>query len=169
MEKERKIKILKSKVGYGEKQYLNGKASYMTVVNRFIGNNMVLCNNIINVDNDLFYNRECGFYTFDEIKEDKLEELKEEYKEQLENGEETLEHLEEMAEEYAQDEEYNEEFYQYFIIDINNWDLEYLKECGQKTLQIMYSNLLECYVLGVGHFGTSWEYIGSDFELEIME
>ena len=94
--------------------------------------------------------------------------MKEEYKEELENGEETLEHLEELAEDYAEEEQYNYEFYQYFIIDISNWDLEYLKECKQTTLQIMYSELLDVYVLGVGHFGTGWDYVGSDFKLEII-
>lgn len=168
MEKERKIKVLESQVGSGESQYLGGKASYRRVVERFIGNNMVLCNNIINVDNDLYFNRECGFYSYDEIKEDRLEELKQEYEKELENGEETLEHLQELAEEYAEYEE-NYEFYQYYIIDISRWDLEYLQECGQKTLQIMYSDLLDCYVLGVGHFGTSWDYVGSDFDLEIIK
>lgn len=168
MEKERKIKVLESQVGSGESQYLGGKASYRRVVERFIGNNMVLCNNIINVDNDLYFNRECGFYSYDEIKEDRLEELKQEYEKELENGEETLEHLQELAEEYAEYEE-NYEFYQYYIIDISRWDLEYLQECRQKTLQIMYSDLLDCYVLGVGHFGTSWDYVGSDFDLEIIK
>ena len=165
---ERKIKVLKKDVGYGEEHYLGGYASYKRVVDRFIGNNLVLCNNIINVDNELFYNRECGFADYDDLKEERLEELKEEYKEELENGEETLEHLEELAEDYAEEEQYDYEFYQYFIIDISNWDLEYLKECKQTTLQIMYSELLDVYVLGVGHFGTGRDYVGSDFKLEIV-
>ena len=32
----------------------------------------------------------------------------------------------------------------------------------------MYSELLDVYVLGVGHFGTGWDYVGSDFKLEIV-
>lgn len=168
MENERVIKTTKDKVGYAEENYFKGKASYLRVVERFIGKNMVLCNKIAELDYDMFYNKECGFYSFDELKEERLEELKEEYKTELENGEETLEHLEELAEEQAEYEE-NGEFYQYFIIDINKWDLEYLQECGQKTLQILYSELLDCYVLAVGHFGTSWDYVSSDFKLEIID
>ena len=72
---ERKIKVLKKDVGYGEEHYLGGYASYKRVVDRFIGNNLVLCNNIINVDNELFYNRECGFADYDDLKEERLEEL----------------------------------------------------------------------------------------------
>ncbi len=166
---ERKIKVKKEQVGYGEEHYLGGKASYSRVVDKFIGDNLVLCNNVVNVDSELLYNRECGFYDYDDLYEERLEELKEEYKEQLEKEEITMNELEDMATEYAEYETDNYEFYQYFIIGINNWDLEYLQECKQKTLQICYSDVLECYVLCVGHFGTSWDYVGSDFDLEIME
>ena len=166
---ERVIKVRKEQVGYGEEHYLGGMASYKRVVDKFIGNNMVLCNNIVNVDEDLLWNRECGFDDYDELYKNKLEELKEENKEELENGEISIEELEEQARDYVEEEQDNLEFYQYFIIDISNWDLEYLKECGQKTLQICYSDKLDCYVLCVGHFGTGWDYVGSDFKLEVID
>ena len=47
---ERKIQVRKEQVGYGEEHYLGGKASYKRVVDRFIGNHLVLCNNIVNVN-----------------------------------------------------------------------------------------------------------------------
>ena len=166
---ERVIKVRKEQIGYGEEHYLGGMASYKRVVDKFIRNNMVLCNNIVNVDEDLLWNRECGFDDYDELYKNKLEELKEENKEELENGEISIEELEEQARDYAEEEQDNLEFYQYFIIDISNWDLEYLKECGQKTLQICYSDKLDCYVLCVGHFGTGWDYVGSDFKLEVID
>lgn len=166
---ERVIKVRKENVGYGEEHYLGGKASYGRVVDKFIGNHLVLCNNIVNIDNELLYNKECGFYDYDDLYEERLEELKEEYKEQLEKEEITMNELEDMATEYAEYESDNYEFYQYYIIDISNWDLEYLQECGQKTLQICYSDKLDCYVLCVGHFGTGWDYVGSDFKLEIID
>ena len=166
---ERVIKVRKEQVGYGEENYFKGMASYKRVVNKFIGDNMVLCNNIVDVDEDLLWNRECGFDDYDELYKNKLEELKEENKEELENSEISTEELEEQARDYTEEEERNNlEFYQYFIIDISNWDLEYLKKCGQKTLQICYSAILDCYVLCVGHFGTSWDYVESDFKLEII-
>lgn len=166
---ERIIKVRKEDIGYGEEKYLNGMASYKRVVEKFIGNNMVLCNNIIEVDNELLYNKECGFADYDDLYEEKLEELKEEYKEELENEKMTIEELEDMATEQAEYEIDNYEFYQYFIIDISNWDLEYLQECKQETLKICYSELLDCYVLCVDHFGTGWDYVNSDFKLKIIE
>lgn len=166
---DRKIRVRKEEIGNGEEKYLGGKASYKRVVDKFIGERLVLCNNIVEIDENFLFNRECGFEDFDEVYETKLEELKEENKEELENEDITLEELEEQASDYANEEEYNYEFYQYFIIDISNWDLEYLKECKQRTLQICYSELLDCYVLCVGHCGTSWTYVGSDFDLEVIE
>lgn len=166
---ERIINVKKEEVGYGEEHYLNGMASYKRVVDKFIGDSMVLCNNIIHVDEEMLSNRECGFEDYDEIYEQALEDLKEENKEELENGETTLQYIELMAEERAEYKTDNYEFYQYFIIDISYGTLEYLKECGQKTLQICYSEELDCYILCVGHFGTSWDYVGSDFQLKITD
>ena len=164
---EKIIKIFKEDLREEEKNCYKNIASYQRVVDRFIGNNMVLCNNIENVDNNLLCNKICGFDDYDDIKKEELEKLKEEYKEELENERETLENLEYMAEEYAKEEENN--FFEYYIIDISNWNLEYLKKCKQTTLKIMYSELLDIYVLGVNHFGTSWRKIDSDFKLEIIE
>ena len=144
-------------------------ASYRRVVDKFIGNNIVLCNNIVYVDEEMLLNKICGFEDYDEVYEQALEELKEEYKEELEKEEMTIEKLEDMATEQAEYETDNYEFYQYYIIDISNWDLEYLQKCGQKTLQICYSDKLDCYILCVGHFGTGWDYVGSDFKLEVID
>lgn len=166
---ERVIKVRKEQVGYGEEHYLGGMASYRRVVNKFIGNNIVLCNNIVYVDEEMLSNKMCGFEDYDEVYEQALKDLKEENKEELDNGEMTLQDIELMAEERAEYETDNYEFYQYYIIDISNWDLEYLQECGQKTLQICYSDKLDCYVLCVGHFGTGWDYVGSDFKLEVID
>lgn len=166
---ERKIRVRKEQVGYGEEHYLGGKASYGRVVERFIGNHIVLCNNIVNVDDEFLYNRECGFYDYDDLYEEKLKELMEEYKEKLEKGEISITTVNDMATEYAEYEIDCYEFYQYFIIDISKWDLEYLQECKQHTLQICYSEKLDCYILCVGHWGTSWDYVGSDFDLDIID
>ena len=166
---DRKIRVRKEEIGNGEEKYLGGKASYKRVVDKFIGERLVLCNNIVEIDENFLFNRECGFEDFDEVYEIEDEDEDGEDEEELENEDITLEELEEQASDYANEEEYNYEFYQYFIIDISNWDLEYLKECKQRTLQICYSELLDCYVLCVGHCGTSWTYVGSDFDLEVIE
>lgn len=180
MEYKRELKVLSKEIGSGERYHLNGKCSYRRVFDRFI-TNAVLCNNIVEVDPEIFYNQETGFCSYEELYEEKLQELKKEYKgmivekigltaSEMQKGFKTLQELEQEAEQYADENQYDFEFYQYFIIDINYYDLEYLKKCNQKTLQIMYSEKLDCYILGVGHFGTSWDYVGNDFDLiEVME
>lgn len=105
-----------------EKQ--TGKASYSTLVDRFV-DNLVLCNNILELDEFLFDNIVVG----------KI-------------GEDT-------------------EIYQAYIIDIANYNIEYLQENLENTNDIIiaYSELLDCYVLLVDHFGTSWDYVYTDIEL----
>lgn len=165
MKNERILKVKKEEIKTGEKEYMDGKASYERVFKKFISD-AILCNNIVEVDPEIFYNQETGFYSYDELYDEKIKELKEDYKNELKNKEKTIEELEEEAENFAEEEQYNFEFYQYFIIDISKYDLEYLKKSNQHTLQIMYSEKLDCYILGVGHWGTSWDYVSSDFEIE---
>lgn len=101
-----------------------GYASYRTLVHRFI-DNLVLCNNILELDEFLFDNIVVG-----------------------EIGEDT-------------------EIYQAYIIDIANYNIEYLQENLENTNDIIiaYSNMLDCYVLLVDHFGTSWDYVSTDIKL----
>ena len=53
------------------------------------------------------------------------------------------------------------EIYQYYLIsdDLANRLIKYTNEI------VYYHNKLDIYVLGVCHFGTSWSYILTDFEL----
>lgn len=180
MEYKREIQVKKENIGTGEERHLNGKCSYSRVFNEFI-NDAVLCNNITDVDPSIFENQLTGFASWDELYSEKLEELKEEYNEkivdglgltseQIQDGFKTLHELEEEAEEYADTEQYDYEFYQYYIIE-PKWHgvIDFLEGCNQKTLQIMYSDVLDCYILGVGHWGTGWDYVGSDFDLVVIE
>lgn len=52
--------------------------------------------------------------------------------------------------------------YQYYIIS------EYTAEKLQKHTNeiILYNKDLDMYLLGVGHFGTSWNYVLTDIEIE---
>lgn len=101
-----------------------GYASYRTLVNRFV-DNLVLCNNILQLDEFLFDNIVVG-----------------------EIGEDT-------------------EIYQAYIIDIASYNIEYLQENLENTNDIIiaYSDMLDCYVLLVDHFGTSWDYVSTDIKL----
>ena len=72
--------------------------------------------------------------------------------------------------EFEVNDEYDEEtgeytdIYQYYLIAINNYMLEKLKELNIKDVIIAYSETLEEDVLLVDHFGTSWDYVLTDIE-----
>ena len=53
-----------------------------------------------------------------------------------------------------------EEIYQWFISDCSDSDVEYLEETF--GLLFTYSDLLDCYILCVNHYGTSWDYVYCD-------
>lgn len=49
------------------------------------------------------------------------------------------------------------EIYQWYITDCSKWDMEYLRDTF--GLLFTYSDMLDCYILCVTHFGTSWDYV----------
>lgn len=111
-----KLGLLKNdKMGEYEKE--QGKASYKTIVDYFISD-VVLCNNIENIDDSIFYN--------------------------MENANEDV------------------EIYQYYLCNIGQWDRE---QCLKAGLILSYSDMLDCDVLCVDHFGTSWDYVLTDVKL----
>lgn len=57
------------------------------------------------------------------------------------------------------------EIYQYYLID--DYTTEVLKEYTNEI--IFYSELLDVYVLGVTHFGTSWDYVPTDIKIKPCE
>lgn len=58
----------------------------------------------------------------------------------------------------------NIDIYQYYLIDTNDYRLEKLRDIGCKDLIIAWSDKLENYILFVDHYGTSWDYVLTDFE-----
>ena len=68
--------------------------------------------------------------------------------------------------------EENQEYYdiyQYFIVNINDYDIKALRELEQEnnddSILLMYSNILNVYILGVTHYGTSWDYVPTSIKL----
>ena len=102
----------------GEYEKEQGFASYRTIIERFIGD-IVLCNNIVNVDEFIFDNANSNL------------------------GEET-------------------EIFQYYLCNVGEWEQEQLEKIG---IILSYSDVLECDVLMVDHFGTSWDYVLTDVKL----
>lgn len=142
MEKETKKGMLKlESMGNYEKE--QGYASYRTIVERYIGN-IVLCNNIIDIDTSVYDNMENGYrYINYETREEATEE---EYYNDNEG---------------KYDIEY-EEIYQYYLCHISDWQKEELLKMG---IILSYSDKLECDVLCVDHWGTSWDYVLTDVKL----
>lgn len=135
--KNEKIALLKNeKMGDYEKE--QGRASYRTIISYFIGD-IVLCNNIVEIDESVYYNM---------IQEDNT-------KYYNEDGEEISE-----DEYYEDDNAYAEnnqpEIYQYYLCNISDWEKEQLQKAG---IILSYSDMLDCDVLCVDHFGTSWDYV----------
>ena len=52
-----------------------------------------------------------------------------------------------------------EDIYQYYITDCSQSDVEYLQKHFE--LKFTYSDKLDCYILCVDHFGTSWGYVSN--------
>lgn len=130
------------KMGDYEKE--QGFASYKTIVDYYIGD-IVLCNNIANIDESVYENIN-------------LENIEKYYNE---NDEEITE-----EEYYSNDNAYCDnsipEIYQYYLCNISKWEEKELKEMG---IILSYSDKLECDVLCVDHWGTSWDYVLTNVKL----
>lgn len=141
--KNKKIGLLKLE-SMGDYEKEQGYASYRTIIERFIGD-IVLCNNIIEIDESVYENMT----------------IQSEEKYYNENGEEITE------EEYYEDDNayadtYTPEIYQYYLCNISEWEKEQLLKAG---VILSYSDLLDCDVLCVDHYGTSWDYVLTDVKL----
>lgn len=96
------------------------KASYRTIINMYI-DDLVLCNNILDVDESVLYNANIDLY--DDENDNYID------------------------------------IYQYFLCNISDYKKEQLTKAG---IILSYSDLLDCDVLLVDHFGTSWDYVLTD-------
>lgn len=62
---------------------------------------------------------------------------------------------------YNEEDDTYEEVYQYYIIDD-----ETARRLIDNTNEIIYyNNRLDIYILGVTHYGTSWDYVLTEFKL----
>ena len=124
-----------------EEELRSHRLSYYTVAKQF---NAVLCNNIFDVDPYLLDNIESGdiyrYYVEGE------EATKEEHEQAEKEGKETSEEL--------------EDIFQYYIVDNNA--LWYLKRMNEI---VFYSEILDCYIWGITHYGTSWDYVMTSLKL----
>ena len=136
-----RLGLLKSeKMGEYEKE--NGYASYRTIVEYFIGD-IVLCNNITEIDESVYDNLPIEEIYYNENDEKITEE---EY--------------------YNNDNAYCDnsapEIYQYYLCHVSDYEK---KQCEKAGLILSYSDKLDCDVLCVDHYGTSWDYVLTDVKL----
>lgn len=147
----------------------NGYVDYRALAKSFEG---VLNNNIVSHvgwENWEVENGSLEYYEYDgdRYSYNELEELKEELEnEQYELDEESERYteIEQALTEISDSMDRPEyaEVYQWFIIDYNG--AEILKEWTNDI--VLYNEELDMYVWGVEHFGTAWNYVLTDIELE---
>lgn len=161
----------------------NGYLDYRTLAEAF---DAVLVNDITK----LFYSTINGEYVepeqvngyidnsdeIDELKEELIE-IEEEQTELINNDEEESPRYEELqnradvvneiidALEWEQHESENRDIFQYYIISDNGADI--IKRYTNDPLY--YLPVLDCYVWGVTHYGTSWDYVLTDCKIELDE
>lgn len=118
-------KLYVNKEDLNKEELKTGRASYKRLVDRYVGD-IVLCNNITEVDDEIW----------DNVDESDLID---------EDG----------------DEMNDLEIYQYYLCNVGEWQKEQLKGTG---VILSYSNVLDCDVPMVQHWGTSWDYVMTDIE-----
>lgn len=118
-------KLYVNKEDLNKEELKTGRASYKRLVDRYVGD-IVLCNNITEVDDEIW----------DNVDESDLID---------EDG----------------DEINDLEIYQYYLCNVGEWQKEQLKGTG---VILSYSKVVDCDVLMVQHWGTSWDYVMTDIE-----
>ena len=137
---------------------------------------MVLCNDITK----LFYNYVAEEYTEPEQVNGEIDnsELIEAKQEQIETLENTLENafddehinylnnqieiIQEQIEELEREQDGEKEIFQWYIISDNGADM--LKRFTDEI--VYYIPVLDIYIWGITHYGTSWEYVLTDIKIE---
>lgn len=71
--------------------------------------------------------------------------------------------LEEEKEELEREQEETPEIYQYYII--SDRGAEILSDLTDEI--VYYLDAIDCYVWGVTHWGTSWDYVLTDIEIDL--
>lgn len=78
---------------------------------------------------------------------------------------EKIDELQERIDELEQEQDSTPEIFQYFIISDNG--AEILQELTDEI--VYYLPVIDCYVWGVTHWGTGWDYVLTDIPVEIEQ
>lgn len=142
----------------------NGYVDYATLAKAF---NAVLNNDIMSLTYDIgSWEQVSG--TVDNSEEiEELEEKRAELEEENESSpsqilENEINEINEQIEDLEREQNDDQEVFQWFIID--DWGARLLQ---QETNEIVYYNeTLDIYLWGVTHFGTSWNYVLTNIEID---
>ena len=69
---------------------------------------------------------------------------------------------------YDEDEETETEIFQWFLTNLSLEDVEWIEK-NFPDLKFTYSNLLDCFVLCVDHWGTSWDYVATSISDDLLK
>lgn len=56
------------------------------------------------------------------------------------------------------------DIYQWYIVNLNFSDIDYIKDRFGDCVILLYSDKLDNYILAVDHYGTNWTYVPTDIE-----
>lgn len=101
----------------------------------------------------------------DLITDDSTNEQDEQTIERIKELELQIKELEFQIEELEEEQDELPEVYQWFIISATGADILY----AYTNELVYYLPVLDCYVWGVTHWGTSWDYVLTDIKIELEE
>ena len=122
-----------------------GRISYRRLMNHLM-DNRILCNNVANDETFTETIYEAWAQEFYELPEE----------ERAEYNDDWLEYCE------------GTEIFQYFITDMNEYDYGLARDYGYGG-HFAYNDTLDCYILLVYHWGTSWDYVMTGVEWEVYK
>lgn len=121
------------------------------VAAHWLNNSLILCNNITDVDPNIYENCRFSLFRDDDDQDDDDEDGEaEDYRETDPFG---LQHPDS-----------DREIFQWYLTDCSESEVEFLEE--HFGLLFTFSDVLDLFVLCVDHFGTNWKYVHHDTDLE---
>lgn len=129
-----------------------GRVDYATLAKAF---DAVLNNDVMSLTYDIGYWEQVSGIIDNT---DEIEEL-EEKRDCLEEENE-IDEINEKIEELESEQDY-QEVYQWFIVD--DWGARLLQEINEI---VYYNEKLDMYLWGVQHYGTSWDYVLTNIEID---
>ena len=69
---------------------------------------------------------------------------------------------------YDEEEETETEIFQWYLTNLSLDDVEWMEK-NFPDMKFTYSDLLDCFVLCVDHFGTAWDYVPTSISVDLVK